>query len=426
MYSLFSDVKKTDREKRKEHAKLWSEAGLDTLYDRFLQVSEILNFDLNWLSLTEMFTALSLSVDFELGLREFDTFNLEFKLDLPSLDELLKGIWTHIEPLTVDDVYRDFKKFYEGIELPIDFTLDYTNTVNEFLKRKIPRGGVEFARYGISRYDESVYAPEGATEKYPNTLVPLIKSSSRPKHIVEMLKAYGIKEEVIDAYLNRITLLQKSLENGFFLGFNILGFSKFPPREGEYAVIKITDEVKLKIKTLDQAFMGFILGVSRLGVDRFTSRKTSIFTRRAGYFAYFRALLQKRRFVSPLSILVHKEKYFGMREVARSRRALRYGMMRNIQYLIRGMIKNYLKNKITDPFELNKYVLAGTEIAFKDYTRHKGIRSWKLRYTDEEFKQMWLEKWVAMGLNRNILEEIYGKVILWKDQLKRLLQKNLI
>jgi hypothetical protein len=66
------------------------------------------------------------------------------------------------------------------------------------------------------------------------------------------------------------------------------------------------------------------------------------------------------------------------------------------------------------PNELVKYYHAALEVVYKNRQSHNRIRNWKTQLSDDEFYQMWLEKWKTLGLNSSKLQQIYELVKTWE------------
>jgi len=399
-------------------------------------INDILNFDSIWLQFMELNLALTMSANFGLGLTGFDIFQVDFNFELPSIEELLQGINIKVFEVDLESIFREFMNFEFNIEFPVDEILDYFNTLKYFFKLDmfpgISGGYSPCCKYGEGRFGFCAYYDPTLTVRIPPTtatpgqnslLQTVAQSSLNPQVLTQWTTLLG-NENLARALLTKMDYTEQILENAFFLGLNMLGYSQFAPRsyqdgvEGVY--MTFSDGTTLFISSVDTIFFGFILGKSLLGLDRFVPPGATAFTSVGPRFAYYRAMRQKARFQSRASALVWRRRWEEMQSVHRSRAILKYATHRfNIQ-MLRRKVKNMLRHHVTNPFDLNKYVIATVDLVYRKRVGHKKAKEWKSKLTDEEFKEMWLDKWEAQGLNRNLLQQIYGEFITWVDVVRKL------
>jgi len=424
-------------QKRKYFDKELTEEGLWALLSRMYQASDAIFFDTYWLSLMEMLLSLSLVADFGLGLTDFPLFDLEFEFELPSIDDFLKGTYFILEELSLEDIFEEFYGVWE--------ILDWDATMRYFFKFPIPPlfPGAMFswAIYEVTNYDESYYAPADVSDIYSpefwatfgkaaqlpslqplyytitNVLLPMVKEMSSAPHVKALLTALSKDAKTVNVLATRVDLLEKVLENGLFLGFNLLGYSKFAPKVEmggkKYAKVDLGNGKFLYLDTLDRLLWGFILGVTPLGFGRFVPAEYTVFRETAPHFARFRAMKQFSRFISPWSPLLFRETPERMRSVHTSRRAHKYGAGRAAARVLARRIWRMFRDR-RDAFYVNSLVRAAFDAAFALRVGHRRSQEWKAQLSDERFKEAWMAKWAAMGLDRGDLERVWEVVVAWR------------
>jgi hypothetical protein len=126
---------------------------------------------------------------------------------------------------------------------------------------------------------------------------------------------------------------------------------------------------------------------------------------------------QKELFVSPVSGLVFSVPLEQRESVPRSPRITVYGTHRHAQEELRKLVRTLLPD--ADIFTQNKYYLAALEVAYKNRIVHARLRKWKQMVSEDRFHELWLQKWESMGLNRDILEALYERVVSWRKLLEQ-------
>jgi len=417
----------------------------DITVRRMIAISDVLNFDLFWNNMIRLLSGLLTVSDFGVGLTDFDLFHANFRIRLPTLEELLRGIYIVIEPISLEWDFSEYVPIDLGEFFDPSWSLDFAETMRWFFKTDdLPGIGIPYvadkvAYFDITKYGEGVYwkgpvfgtlgsnpTPSPATA---SALLPLSTYLSVNPWVIaqyaEMLGNYQLGKAVA----MRVDFLQKALKNAFFLGFNMLGYTPIRSKEmqngKEGVTVHVTvdgKDVGIFVTTIDQITFGFILGVTPLGLGRFTPEEAfTAFRSTAARYAWWRAMKQKENFVSAASRLVHTVPPEETTSIAKSPRILTYGVHRHAFEEIRGMVARVVARAVgeTDPITLNKYALATIEAAYKDRIVHKWSRRWKARMDDESFKRIWLEKWTAMGLNTDVLEDLYERARLWRKVLER-------
>jgi hypothetical protein len=291
------------------------------------------------------------------------------------------------------------------------------------------------ARFDITKYGEGVYyegvfdVTRGSNPPLaPTQLSGLISQSTYLSVTPWVVEQYAVmlgNRQLGEAVAMRVDFLEKVLKDAFFLGFGILGYTPIRSKEvkigQEGVTVHLTvdgEDIGIFVNSLDKITYGFILGVTPLGLGRFTLSETyTIFRNTAARYAWWRAMKQKELFVSPVSGLVFSVPLEQRESVPRSPRITVYGTHRHAQEELRKLVRTLLPD--TDIFTQNKYYLAALEVAYKNRIVHARLRRWKQMVSEDRFHELWLQKWESMGLNTNVLEEIYARVISWRKPLEQ-------
>jgi len=429
-------VNNIEVQKQKLFAKVLTREGTETTIKRMQQINDILNFNTWWLSILETLTGLWFTPQFGFGLTEFDIFHIDFDFELPSLDDLLKGIYIKINTLSLEEIFRDFLKIDFNIDFPEGQLLDFGNTLYYFFKDPFLTGIAQpficDCIYGESYYGKCCYYnPQryiylyrpSQFDQLSGTLQTIGQMSVNPQVLAQWTDLIG-NRTIAEVVVQKVDMLEKLMNNAFFLGFSILGHSIFAPREYKYntycARVSFSDEVTMCLPSIDAITFGFILDQSLLDVDRLIDPTTTGYKSTASRFAYYRMLRQKRRFQSPISGLVFMHRYQAMQSPHKNPSILKYATHRFNIRMIRERIKRKLIRRGMNVFDVNKYVMATIDLVYRKRIGHKRIKQWKAKLSEDEFKQLWLDKWVTQGLNKDLLLELYGEYITWVERVKDL------
>jgi hypothetical protein len=408
---------------------------------RMIAISDILNFDLFWNNMLRLLAGLLSVSDFGVGLNAFDLFYANFRIRLPTLDELLSGIYIVIEPVSLEFDFSEYVKFDLGLYFDPSWSLDFPLTLEWFFKIDempgfaFPEAIPIIARFDVTKYGEGVYCEEiiDATRGLNPSLTPAQLSGfisqttylSVTPWVVEQYAVLLGNRQLGEAVAMRVDFLEKVLKDAFFLGFGMLGFTPIRSKEVKDGLEGVTvhvtvdgREVGIFVNSLDKITYGFILGVTPLGLGRFTPPETyTIFRSTAARYAWWRAMKQKELFVSPVSGLVFSVPLEQRESVPRSPRITVYGTHRHAQEELRKLVRTLLPD--ADIFTQNKYYLAALEVAYKNRIVHARLRRWKQMVSEDRFHELWLQKWESMGLNRDVLEALYERVVSWRKLLEQ-------
>jgi hypothetical protein len=430
--------------------KLLAKTDPEVTYRRMVAVSEVLNLDLFWNNMIRLLAGLLTASDFGVGLTDFYLFHANFRIRLPTLEELLRGIYIALEEVPLEWDFSEYVGLDLGLYFDPSWKLDYPNTLLWFFKTWMypgiasPYVNLRIAYFDVTKYGEGVYytpgappppgAPVGALganpvlapEQTSSVLSLTQKLSVTPWVVAQYAVMFG-NYQLGKAYAMRVDFLESVLGDAFFLGFGMLGYTPIRSKEVRDGQEGVTvhlrvdgKDVGIFVNSLDKVTYGFILGVTPLGLGRFTPPEAfTIFRNTAARYAWWRAMKQKELFVSPVSALVFTVPPEQRESVPKSPRVSVYGVHRHAQEQLRDLVRRVVPDARAraDAFTQNMYFIAALDLVYKDRVSHKRIRNWKNIVSDEEYRRLWLEKWQAMGLNTSTLEALYEALRAWEKPL---------
>ena len=412
--------------------------GPEITRKRMTAIDDILNFDSVYEAMIEMLAALMTSSDFGIGLTDFSIYHVNFTFRLPTIDEILSGIYIVPVQISLEEDFSQYVKLDLGLYFDPSWMLDYFQTLNWFFKDGVfnPISWQftysKVALFDVTKYGEGVYwegdtAPSNPTLGQPvqltpvqsNALLSLSHYASVKPWIVRQYTVLLGNEQLAKAYLMRKDFLEKTMKDAFFLGFSMLNYSPIRTKEIQNGVEGVTihvtvdsQDVGIFVHTLDRVCYGFILGVTPLGLGRFTPEEAYTTFRNTGpRYAFWRAMKQKQRFQSMATELLFTVPEQERLSIPQSPRVNVYGVHRHAQEQLRDLVMRVCSD--AGPSQLVSYYMAALEAAYKDRVSHKRMRGWKAQLSDEEFKRMWLEKWETLGLNTSKLLQLYDLVRAW-------------
>ena len=413
---------------------------------RMRDIDDILNFDSIYEAMIGILAGLITSSDFGIGLTDFDIFHVNFRFRLPTIDEILAGIYVIPIQISLEQDFSEYVKFDLGLLYDPSKLLDYTQTLNWFFKDGIlnpiswqytyQKIAQIIAIFDKTKYGEGVYCESDLPPTNPtlgkqiqlnplqsNALFSLSHQASLKTWIVKQYTVLLGNEQLAMTYLMRKDFLEKTMRDAFFLGFSMLDYSPIRTKEIQNGVEGVTIHVTVDsrdigifVQTIDRICFGFILGVTPLGLGRFTPEESyTTFKNTGPRYAFWRAMKQKQRFQSMTTELLFTVPEQERQSIPQSPRVNIYGVHRHAQEQIRDLVMRVIPD--AGPSELVKYYYAALEIVYKNRESHHRIRNWKIQLSEDEFYKVWLEKWKTFGLNTSKLQQIYELVKTWEKPL---------
>ena len=413
---------RTALQKKKYHAKAISQSAIYVNWLRMFDIQPLFSSYI-WLQISAFdLTQLGLGLLYSIVPIDFTSYVLNFTYTMPSVEEVMQGIWAKFEQI-------DYGELYPWM-LDLDSYI-YENIKEEYqpqLTSTRPKAGV----YGVTQYGRSVYDPIVVTEFIRSTVhkMRLMRTADISWYqfltqIKEMLEMADITDKHL---FNRMMAMFSAQKNSFVLGLSILGDSFLTETEDNLAVIPYIDAEgnihDLKFRTLDHLQMGLILGITPLGHGLLLPLN-SIYKMEEGKKnpPIISVLVEKIRSISSrlsLSTWAYTN-YNKPEEMINPHKSEKVEQYDNIQWL-RRKIEDWVERQIppeeANPVKIRQYKNAVLQIFGWKAKRHKwGFKSWEYM-TDDEFKEWWLNNWTTQGLNRQTLTKLFEGSRIWLPHLR--------
>ena len=403
--------------KKKYHQKVLSDDAIYTTWKRNLQAAEIFA-DYVWLQISVFdLNELGLGLIHNILPIEYEPYMIDFEYETPTVDETLQGVWAKFRPVRFDVLYTwmtDFR-FY----VLENFKEEYQADILAMMPEK--------AKYGVTMYGRGVYDPVVAREFLRGTFhklrllrTPDISWKVAMQQIVETLDMTRVTDKHI---YNRLSLLFSAQTNAFVLGLSLLGKARLSETDGDYAVIPIVDAegniVDVKFRTLDHLQMGFILGLTPLGMGLLIP-KDGIYKLKEGKKnpAVIEILVEKiRGIISRLSLsswaYSNYNKPEEMADYHKSDRTNQYHALQGQRKVIEEWVAARIPKEEANAVKIRQYQNAVLQFICWKAKRHRwGFKAWE-SMSEEDFKKWWLDHWSTQGLNLHVLENLYEGAKIW-------------
>jgi len=436
--SIYDFVKKAQEQKKLYHAKVLTD---DAIYTNLLNAINIepLFMEYSTLTLPQFnLSALSFTLLFDISPYELAPFSLEFKLELPSLEEFKQGILIKLTPIDITELF-DWAKDLESL-IKFNFEDIYAG---DLLAYRVQKGV-----YGSTRYDFAYYDPPVVREFIRSTVTKVFQEKGTyqtvKQYIETVAKTQNINTYVAMTLFERLSMVSTAQTETFMLGYSVLGKSKLGKKVARSAEIAYIDydlkETKMSLYNLANIQYGMILGKTPLGYgfltpeedmykkERYTS-ETGFETR--GSPEAIKAVGVKLgrlrgRFSATALAIANYSKAEERESYLYSERADQYMSLQLIRYSIENMVDSIIRKYEASPVKIRMYKSAVLQLISYPAKRHKwGYDAYKAM-SDEEFKSWWIERWVQQGLNSSLLNELYEAVRKWMKEYRNLkLQQGL-
>ncbi len=428
-YKLFGEKHDLDSQKHKLHAKVFSEDGIVDSWGRLFDLEELLNINVNFNILVDGLLSLSFSQLFDINLPDFDNWNVDFNVELPTKEDIEKGKFIKLPKLDFHKSFRQFMKEIENKEIPEE-KIDRDTLIKYIFKEEV-RGAVKediipVGKYDETRYGECVFAP---IDFIPKNLFESKRKwfTQKGKEISQKVSEY---KEWNDLLIAKRKIIETAIKKQIFCDCWILDFSEFGEEDEEgRGIIEVEGVGVVKADNISEIVLNMreeredavlILDVTRLDAEDNTGTKTDYILSRFFDFIEWRSRRVLDRFLSPVQSAILSRTGEEKRDYHKHRSILKYGVTRQIIRNIRRWVRDSLYNIVDNQFEINKYCNLVIEYVFSSYEGHRVEKKWKEKLSDEEIRKYILTKAEAQGLNTQILSNLLEGAQIWKKQLEKL------
>ncbi len=428
-------LEEINAQKRKYHMKTLTADAEWANYLRFLQIYDIYVELASFYIPLFIFDATSLIAILRIDPIEIDIFKLVFDINLPSIDEFLRGINIKIEQVSEE----------EALE-----THDIPKTAEEFTKMAIGVGEappvpfekveevpvIEKCVYNKSVYGACYVDPDKVREFISNAILAMFKkhrdAGSFRHEVRAMAKTLDVSLEFVANIFNRIMLINSYYRSGFVL--NVSALNKAPLASGDDEIPVYTFDggvVETKVQYLTDALIGCVLDLFPLDYCYVVPPSSAL-----------KGDLDTPQHIPPLIDRIHRivrdniSRYMytpmALANYATGRERINYLLSQRTEawaqvmayrYALDALVENYVQALLpnADKITINMYATAVRQLFGHIYKRHGwGMQLWSM-LSDEELKQYWVEYWGAQGLDRNVLNMLFDHTI---DIVRRLAKRK--
>lgn len=450
---LIADLK---LQKQKYHAKVLSTSGININFLRLLDLLDLFAFYV-WLYIPDFdFTDIALSLLLDIPPIEFQPISWNFTANLPDVSELLQGILVDIEFHDISEVYEWLKTVEAFIEANFEDELETINTLTGEIQvivdihESMLENRLLKAIYDKTPYHQSYYDPVPTREFIKSTLHKLFVERKTRKLIVEdikgMAKAINISDTLSVFLYNKLSMILSARTSTFILGYSRLGEAylaeKHYLRHGFLGKVRFYDFndnlVEANVRSLDHIQIGFILGLTPLGLGflmpydtLYVKPKTRIVNPVAGsietkgrppigHAVEYRA----RRIISQARwsafSFANYNKPEEQLDFRRSERTDQWFNLQVMRYQIEQIVDPLIRQYESNPMKIRMYKSAALQLVSGKAKRHVwGYNAYEAM-SEEEFYNWWIEHWKAQGLNPDLLNTIYTRVKPWLNQWRQI------
>ncbi|MCD6198962.1 MAG: hypothetical protein J7K15_10390 [Deltaproteobacteria bacterium] len=349
-----------------------------------------------------------------------EPLNIEFSVSLPSIEEILQGIYA----------------VFESVDLSIEFPgqIDYPSFVDYNIRPEYRDQAKELekvkARYGITRYGEGVYDPVIVAEFVRNVItrywIQFLDRELFRRWLQEYGAKLGIASEVQELVWDRLGFVDVATQGPFILGFSRLGEGWLVPEGHEFERVLVErldgEIVEVPVREPDDYHHGFVLGVSRLGYDILSPRGSAFLTPLPQVLDVIRTkeFRLRSRYVHTATAFAN---YVTARELTSPHRCARihqYHTLRIYMLFAEEVAERVCRKYRLDKYTCNRYRTAARNLLALGLRRHRWGEE-PLRNIDlDELRVLWIARWVKEGLKEDILNEIFEGCRPWLQHLRSL------
>lgn len=417
-------VEDIDNIKHKYWAKTLSKNAVEITLRRLIDTYPLFG-QIVWLNISAFdLSQLGIGLLNNIAPATMEPFNIDRKIELPLIQEILQGIWLKAEPIDMSQLYPWLTDLREFIK---------ENIAEEYKTPMLIGIGVK-GFYGITPYERSIYDPVIAREFLRATAFRLRLQKTSDKlyiFILDQLKDYlEMTGATTDIIYNRIMLLMTAQTSTFILGLSVLGTSWLTHAENKLTQVTFTDAkgntVTAKIGTLDHLQFGFILGLSPLGYGLLLP-KTTVYKMPEGTknppivnVIANKIIGMRNRYLLTAFMFANYNKPDEALDYHTSERTMTYANWHIIRRQVEEWVLNKIKDQPTTPVQARQYINAILQLISWRAKRHKWGYKLFQTMTEEQFYYWWIQYWTSQGLNKATLEALYEGIRTWLPILRQM------
>jgi len=391
---------------------VWS--NLTSTYD----VSDIASFSADLVLSDTLFSSLSSYFVFGLSLEEIVPVNLNWGIELPSVEEFLRGVNIKLVPMTLSDLAPELVSI---ITRPTEIITPEVRPVAE-------ETSISKCYFGESKYGECYVDPTAVREFLRSTLFAFLKKWFDFRTASDMVKSatetLQIPEEIASDVFNRLSKVTSAKAVCAVVDYSFVDFSYIceeDPQTGK-GIISYTDYnvrvSKSEFEDLFDALAGCIVDESAVDFCRVLGEEPE--ERHLTMLEDYRLLrlldiftsnFRSRFFATALAVANYQtaeERRYPFANTRVEDYAFTRLAVADIESKVKGLVQSLVPG--VDPVTLRMYINSALELLGVT-SPHRWGNEMQKSMTVDEYRQYWRGKWSNAGLDPNILDRIWDSII---------------
>jgi len=413
---------KVIKEKRKYWYKTLSNEAIGSTLLSTIGIFDWLSFFGDITLSDTIFTSLVSMLLYDIPLIELSAWNIDWRIELPDLEEFLQGVLLKVIAIDVSDIIEEYLPDMSGIESDVDQLIQEvleSTVAEEVINTRLRKGVYDKTTYGNSYYDPPAVRDFLRSSFYFEVKRPITIETAKSK-LDAAKKTLNIKEENAVDLFNRSQLMEAAKVKTLTFDYGWWDYSYWD-YDGERTV-KIKDyngnEVELEYEDLFDVVAGGFWDYANWdyfhwvdGTEQYKhpwkTDTNPIFLIRDKLVEHFRD-----RITSTPYLIANYLRREEREKFTPSDRLEVYALTDAHRKRIENMVKRLLSSigVSVAPVVQRLYITAALQLYSLRYSDNKqGIEMYK-RMSEDEFKNYWIEYWSKQGLDINVLERIYNEM----------------
>jgi len=402
------------RAKLKYWGKVLSEEAFETNFWNMIDVHDYLSFYGDFVLSDTLFSSLLSLLFFDLPLTEIVPWTLTWDVELPSIDELLRGILIKLEPIRIEIQYPQLTA--PDLTLVLVMEPEAAAAVSETRPRA--------ATVGVTLWGEGYIDPPAVREFLRSTLYAFTKKNlswaEAKQRVEEAAERLGISQELARDLFERLSAME-SLKTGVLTWdygwWDVNYWGEEGTESVELASWELSPDVREYLHLWDVQGGGWwdaSLWDEAYWTDDEPPYSVNPETGEPnlGELRDFVVSNFRTRILTTALAVANYQRPEEMRYALASRRTETYAS----PYAHRMEIERIAEQVVgsldpsPSPFRMRLYKTAALEMYGKLYSQHRWGAEMERSMPEDEYREFWIGKWEREGLDRATLERLYDAV----------------
>ncbi len=401
--------------KRKYFQKALSDDAIDQNVWRSFGIFDYATFWGDWVLSDTLFSSLIGLLLFDLPLADIVPWNLGWEVELPSVEEFMRGVLIKLEPIQITVEFPELSDVYKTLESIM--VPDVVPNIEETRGKKLI--------VGFTKYGEGYVDPPAVREFLRSTLYAFTKKnlswSEAKQRLQAVAKALNIAPSIVEDVFNRLSIISAIKEKAATWDYAWWDVSYWS-EEGSGGLVEFTNwdlkTDKVEYEQMWDAQAGAWWDVSFWDYAYWTDDVSpykidpkvyeSIISRMRDFLV---RNFRNRILTIALALANYQradERAYPWRSGRLETFAIPFSQRMRLESITERIVRQLDPN--VTPYKLRLYKTAVIEMYGKLYNPHRWGAEMERSMSADEFKKYWLEKWSSEGLDRSILEKLYDSV----------------